>query len=578
MPAPHAKRAASLRGGQGCLRLATVLPLLVCLAVSAELPGVPLLRLRGAGGAGKPRSSPWDPGEPGIRGETAGPAALGGLEAEAYDAEFPSLGAAMAAGGYDEVSDSASCSEDELGQVDGSGSDGEEEEEECLEEGEGSEEPDDGLVENKWRFLQCEGEGLWAGRRYSVLRHTRLGTAIEMWEGSEDFAFNFLTSDGSEVRAFLPSSAGLAFVGRLSAPSGIEAARSASSSQPLRASDTDGERLRSMGSWAIEARGEDQEMLVLVHTRSPGVELALLPDGFLLLGGSVQQAVAVEGGRIGRLCGAAAPELLERKTRDGERLLPFADEAIPAAGGGGRGEVAEVDSEFDDEGGGLGDLLGAGRGGIRGFDGELEPFDAVMDEEMTKGREREWAADEEEDERRARLRFHDPSAVLSAAVIAEERAREAGHRWEDGSEAEARDGSEGSELGSDVKGGGDGAGGELGELDQYGNEEKYGDFFEPLDGDEFRHPAKKLTKCPPPPPRTTEHHMIPHARKVIDSAAPHRRQQIDTKTCRTRDTMILLVHHLALFQVVAPKPAPMNPEPEPLQVRDSRTPSSQPEP
>ena len=376
-----------MRVGRG--RLATVLPLLVCLAVSADLPGVPVLRLRGAGIAGKHRPASWDPGETGVCGETAGPVAQsGGLEAEPYDADFPSFGAAMAAGGYDEVAETTSCSEDELGQVDGSGSDGDEGEDECLEE-EGSENLDDGLVENKWGFLRCEGEGLWAGRRYSVLRHTRLGTAIEIWEGSEDFSFNFLTSDGSEVRAFLPSSAGLAFVGRLSAPSGIEAART--SSQPLRASDTDGERLRSMGNWALEARGQEQEVLVLVHARSPGVELALLRDGFLLLGGNVQQALAVEGGRIGRLSGAAAPELLGQKTRDGERLLPFVDEAPPHAG---PGDVAEVDSEFDAEGGGLGDLLGSGRAGIRGFDGELEPFDAVMDEEMTKGREREWAADE----------------------------------------------------------------------------------------------------------------------------------------------------------------------------------------
>ena len=84
-------------------------------------------------------------------------------------------------------------------------------------------------------------------------------------------------------------------------------------------------------------------------------------------------------------------------------------------------------------------------------------------------------------------------------MAAEERAREAGRRWEDGSEEGAPDGSGGSEPGSDVEGGADGPR-TLGELDQFGNEEKYGDFFEPLD-DEFRHPAKKLTKCPPHPLR-----------------------------------------------------------------------------
>ena len=62
-----------------------------------------------------------------------------------------------------------------------------------MEEGQDAEHPDDGLVENVWGFLQCEG--LWAGQRYSVLRHTRLGTATEMWGGSDDFSVPSMPPD-----------------------------------------------------------------------------------------------------------------------------------------------------------------------------------------------------------------------------------------------------------------------------------------------------------------------------------------------------------------------------------------------
>jgi hypothetical protein len=314
--------------------------------------------------------------------EVADTAAVGVPQPDPYAQDFPPLDAALMSeeAGEDvgpERSDGPERSASES-DVEGSGEAGGDE---GL-----SEHGGDAEVEDVWRFAEGEGEGLWAGRRYAVLRHARLGTAVELCTESDDFAFSFLTGDDSEIRAFLPDTAELAFVGRLGAPAAVDAARSAP--EPLRApgaptcAAVGATPLRSIGAWWLEARGDGRGAAVaLRHARRPGLALVLLPDGFLLYddsgaGGNgskgAPRALAVERGRLARLAGAAAPALLERKTQAGEPLLPF------TAGGAGAGAGAALAEAADSEGAPfVGDLLAAGRAGVRGFDGDLAPFDAV---------------------------------------------------------------------------------------------------------------------------------------------------------------------------------------------------------
>jgi len=107
-----------------------------------------------------------------------------------------------------------------------------------------------------------------------------------------------------------------------------------------------------------------------------------------------------------------------------------------------------------------------------------------MDAELAGVRTREWRAEEAEEARRARFRFFDRAAALSAAEAAEERAREAGVAW--GAEASAEVGpGEAHNLGESDEAH------NLGESDDSASgEPRYGEFFEPADPEAARHPGE----------------------------------------------------------------------------------------
>jgi len=123
-----------------------------------------------------------------------------------------------------------------------------------------------------------------------------------------------------------------------------------------------------------------------------------------------------------------------------------------------------------------------------------------MDEELAGARTREWRTEEAEEARRARFRFFDRAAALSAAEAAEERAREAGVAW--GAEAS-------TEVGPDEAH-------NLGESDDSASgEPRYGEYFEPADPEAARHPGE-------PRPRGRRPYMdpAPHARSVPAPCTP----------------------------------------------------------
>jgi hypothetical protein len=360
-----------------------------------------------------------------LRVRGGGDCGLGGHDTDRprwsnYEDDFPTLGAAVQAA--EQGCLSSDVGEEESGYLDRGLPTGEEADEEGA-----------GAVAALWDVKEGEGLGLWSGMHFMVLRHVPSGAALELPRDAEDGSFIFRTHAGGETRAYLGSGTqdGIAFVPSERCPRVHQALASAPGSnllarslvRPSSKSSTPAEKHQdaewaggwmAFGRWRIEIlQVQDGQKLILRHGSAHDDWIELVEHGFVLSCRRLEQALVVECRRMQWISMDVLQEAEHHVKDVGGRLLDACGASMLE--GEAHEEASAGGEEGSADGGGLSDrgldLLaegGAGLGDID-YDGELEPYEATMDELHERGSEEEeaQAADEA---RRMRARFYECGA------------------------------------------------------------------------------------------------------------------------------------------------------------------------